>query len=133
MNAPLQVLQPRSSKANSIAGNLVFGYGTDRQKRLIDHHQPRYHCREQSGKLKLVVHLPGADPASIDIEISAPDMIIRANRGSAVDEGGGSPLPSDFELCLRLGFGLNYGDLQAEFDHGNLVILIPKKGLPGAE
>ena len=40
--------------------------------------RPRYHCREEAGALKLVIHLPGADPSGIDLELAGPDLTVTA-------------------------------------------------------
>ena len=93
--------------------------------------RPRYHCQEQSDALRLVVHIPGADPSGIDLEVNAPDLIVTAARdhsaGAEWPAPHDRPAPHDYQLCLRLGFSLEYEALQAELHSGVLTVTIPKK------
>jgi HSP20 family molecular chaperone IbpA len=90
--------------------------------------RPRYHCDEQPHNLRLIVHVPGADPSGIDLEVNAPDVIVTAPRGqSAHPFAGQKSSLHDYKLCLRLGNHLQYDALRAELHHGVLTITIPKK------
>jgi HSP20 family molecular chaperone IbpA len=93
--------------------------------------QPRYHYQEQSDTIKLVVHVPGADPAGIDLEVDIPDLTITASRNhSQKIAHQSSPLSAamhDYQLRLRLGFSLAYDALRAELHGSTLTVTIPKK------
>ncbi len=92
--------------------------------------QPRYHCQEEADVLRLVVRVPGADPAGIDLEVTAPDLTVTAARNRPMPQGGrSSPVQAeirDYQLRLRLGFGLAYDALHAELHGGELIVTIPK-------
>jgi HSP20 family molecular chaperone IbpA len=94
------------------------------------YNRPRYHIHEQLDALQLVVHVPGADPTGIDLEVDAPDLTITAaHHRSMRPPPGSSPLAEgvhDYQLRLRLGFKLAYQKLQAELRGGTLTVTIPK-------
>ena len=98
--------------------------------------RPRYHCQEQADALRLVVHVPGADPSGIDLEVNAPDLIVTAARDESASAEWNAThprLPShDYQLCLRLGFSLAYEAIQAELHAGVLTVTIPKKAAVAA-
>ncbi len=92
--------------------------------------RPRYHCREEAGALKLVIHLPGADPSGIDLELAGPDLTVTApkigptsSKNPFWDQGSTG---HDYQLRLRLGFHLDYEALQTDMRAGVLTITIPK-------
>ena len=89
--------------------------------------RPRYHCDEQSDALILVVHVPGADPTGVDLEVNAPDLTITATRGHSNGSVQLAEVVRDYQLRLRLGFGLAYDALKAELRGGTLKVTIPKK------
>jgi HSP20 family molecular chaperone IbpA len=89
--------------------------------------RPRYHCEEQSDTLTLVVRLPGADPAGVDLEVNAPDLTITATRGQSKQPSGVGEAVRDYQLRLRLGYSLVYKALQAELHGATLTVTIPKK------
>lgn len=93
--------------------------------------RPRYHCQEQADAVRLVVHVPGAAPSGIDLEVNAPDLIVTAALGNQAGTTWTAPHhrpPShDYQLCLRLGYSLEYGALAAELHSGVLTVTIPKK------
>lgn|SRR5208283_429616 len=94
--------------------------------------RPRYHFHEQPDALKLVVHIPGADPTGIDLEVDAPDLTITAARHQSTRlPQESSPLAEagqehDYQLRLRLGLHLAYQSLQAELHGSTLTVTIPK-------
>jgi len=93
--------------------------------------RPHYDCQEQMDALKLVVYVPGVDPAGIDLEVRGPDLIVTAPKSHVVRanwralhlEGA----QRDYQLRLRLGFNLAYEALRAELRGGVLTVTIPKK------
>ena len=97
--------------------------------------QPNYDCRERPDAVKLTVYTPGVNPASIEIEIAGPDLIVTARKPHVVRvnwqalnlEGA----QRDYRLRLRLGRGLDYSALHAEFHAGVLSLTLPKR-LPAA-
>lgn len=93
--------------------------------------RPHYDCQEQAGMLKLVVYVPGVDPAGIDLEVKGPDVIITAPKAHPVRVNWRAlhleSAQRDYQLRLRLGFSLAYDALEAELHDGVLTIAIPKK------
>ena len=93
--------------------------------------RPNYDCREHANALKLVIYVPGVDPAAIEVEARGPDLIVTAQKRRVVRanwralhlEGA----QRDYQLRLRLRHGLDYAGLQAEPHNSLLHILIPKK------
>ncbi|MDD2764463.1 MAG: Hsp20/alpha crystallin family protein [Opitutaceae bacterium] len=98
--------------------------------------KPHYDCQEQTDALKLVVYVPGVDPAGIDLEVRGPDLVVTAPKSHQVRinwraahlEGA----QRDYQLRLRLGFSLAYDALQAVLHGGVLTITIPKKSVVAA-
>jgi HSP20 family molecular chaperone IbpA len=92
--------------------------------------RPRYRCTEAADALKLVIHLPEADPSGIDLELAGPDLTITAPRIRPASSK--SPFSDhdsagrDYQLRLRLGFHLDYEALQTNVHAGILTITIPK-------
>ena len=93
--------------------------------------QPRYHFNEQADTLRLVVHIPGVDPAGIDLEVNAPDLTITAARMHSEPHRRRQTPPAeparDYQLRLRLGFNLAYEALRAELHGSMLTVTIPKQ------
>ena len=130
MNELPQTFASRRSSAAGIRGTQTMAAHEPNGDRTA-FSRPRYHCQEQADALRLVVHIPGADPSGIDLEVNAPDLIVTAARddsASARWRGAHHRLVShDYQLCLRLGFSLVYEALQAELHAGVLTVTIPKK------
>lgn len=93
--------------------------------------RPHYDCQEQMDALKLVVYVPGVDPASIDLNVRGPDLIVTAPKSHLVRANWRAlhleSAQRDYQLRLRLGFSLAYDALRAELRGGVLTITIPKK------
>jgi HSP20 family molecular chaperone IbpA len=93
--------------------------------------RPHYDCQEQAGMLKLVVYVPGVDPAGIDLEVKGPDVIITAPKAHPVRVNWRAlhleSAQRDYQLRLRLGYSLDYDALHAELHEGVLTIAIPTK------
>ena len=98
--------------------------------------RPHYDCQEQMDALKLVVYVPGVDPAGIDLEVRGPDLIITAPKSHVVRANWRAlhleTVQRDYQLRLRLGFSLNYDAMQAALHNGVLTITIPKKPVVAA-
>ena len=95
--------------------------------------RPHYDCEAQAGMLKLVVYLPGVDPAGIDIEVHGPDLTITAPKARPVRTNWRAlqleNVQHDYQLRLRLGYGLDYGALHCELHEGVLAITIPQRAV----
>jgi HSP20 family protein len=93
--------------------------------------RPHYDCQEQLGMLKLVVYVPGVDPAGVDLEVRGPDLIITAPKAHPVRVNWRAlhleSAQRDYQLRLRLGYSLDYDALRAELHDGVLTIAIPTK------
>jgi len=98
--------------------------------------RPHYDCQEQAGTLKLTVYVPGVDPAVVDLEVAGPDLIITAPKAHPVRVNWRAlhleSAQQDYQLRLRLGFGLAYHLLKAELHDGVLTVLLPKKAAVAA-
>lgn len=92
---------------------------------------PHFDCETLSDALRLVVYVPGVQPAGVEIATRGPDLtvtarkahLLRANWKSMHVEG----VQRDYVLNLRLGRSLNFMALQAELREGALTITIPKR------
>jgi HSP20 family protein len=93
--------------------------------------QPNYDCREHSENVKLTVYTPGVNPASIEIEIAGPDLVVTARKPHVVRVNWAAlnleGAQRDYRLRLRLGRGLDYSALHAEFHDGVLSLTLPKR------
>ncbi|MFM1852024.1 MAG: hypothetical protein RIS54_1708 [Verrucomicrobiota bacterium] len=93
--------------------------------------QPNYDLREQPDAVKLTLYTPGVSPASIEIEVSGPDLIVTARKPQVVRVNWSAlnleSAQRDYRLRLRLGFGLDYAGLHAEFHAGVLTLILPKR------
>ena len=98
--------------------------------------RPHYDCQEQMDALKLVVYVPGVDPAGIDLDVRGPDLIVTAPKSHVVRANWRAlhleSAQLDYQLRLRLGFSLAYEALRAELRGGVLTITIPKKTVVAA-
>jgi len=93
--------------------------------------RPHYDCREQMDALKLIVYIPGVDPAGVDLEVRGPDLIVTATKSHLLRANWRAlhleQAQRDYRLRLRLGFSLDYDALEAELREGILTITVPKK------
>jgi HSP20 family molecular chaperone IbpA len=93
--------------------------------------RPHYDCLEQMDALKLIVYIPGVDPAGVDLEIHGPDLIVTATRSHLLRANWRAlhleQAQRDYRLRLRLGFSLDYDALEAQLREGVLTITVPKK------
>lgn len=93
--------------------------------------QPNYDCREQPDAVKLIVYTPGVNPATVEIEVTGPDLIVTARKPHIVRVNWQAlnleQAQRDYRLRLRLGHGLNYSALHAEFHEGVLTLTLPKR------
>lgn len=93
--------------------------------------QPHYECTELSHALKVIVLVPGVEANGIEIATSGPDLIVTASKAHVVRvnwqalhlEG----VQHDYQLKLRLGYGFNFDELQADLREGVLTIVAPKR------
>ncbi len=93
--------------------------------------RPHYDCREQMDALKLILYIPGVDPAGVDLEVRGPDIIVTATKSHLLRANWRAlhleQAQRDYRLRLRLGFSLDYDALEAELREGVLTITVPKK------
>jgi HSP20 family protein len=93
--------------------------------------RPHYDCQEQMDVLKLVIYIPGVDPAGVDLEVHGPDLIVTATKRHLLRANWRAlhlePAQRDYRLRLRLGFSLAYDALEAVLQEGVLTITLPKK------
>jgi HSP20 family molecular chaperone IbpA len=94
--------------------------------------KPNYDCREQPDAVKLVVYVPGVEAAGVAIEARGPDLVITARKAHFVRVNWQAlhleAAQRDYQLRLRLGFGLDYPSLHAEIHQGVLTVVVPKRG-----
>lgn len=97
----------------------------------LEFRQPNYDCREQPDAVQLTLYTPGVNPTSIKIEAVGPDLIVTARKSQVVRVNWQSlqleNAQRDYRLCLRLGTGLDYAALQADFHDGVLLLTLPKR------
>ncbi|MCS6243048.1 MAG: Hsp20/alpha crystallin family protein [Opitutus sp.] len=93
--------------------------------------KPHYDCQERESDFGIVVYVPGVESAGIEITSNGVDLLINARKHHFVRVNFGSlnleGVQHDYQLSLRLGRGLDYAALQAEFHQGILTLTIPKK------
>jgi HSP20 family protein len=93
--------------------------------------RPHYDCQEQMDALKLVVYVPGVDHAAVEIKVHGPDLIVTAPKSHLVRANWRAAhlelVQRDYQLRLRLGFSLNYDELQSALRGDVLTITIPKR------
>jgi len=96
-----------------------------------EYRQPNYDCREHPDAVKLTVYVPGVSPSSIAIEVRGPDLVVTARKPHVVRVNWQAlhleNAQRDYRLCLRLGRGLDYPALHAEFHNGVLSLTLPKR------
>lgn len=93
--------------------------------------QPHFECSNLSHAMQLSVFVPGVEPAGIEITTCGPDLVVRGRKARPVRVNWPAlnleAAQRDYELKLRLGLGLDFDRLRAEFDRGILRIVIPKR------
>lgn len=103
---------------------------------LPAYRQPHFECTDLSQALKLVVLVPGVEANDVEITTSGPDLIVTAKKPHVVRvnwqalhlEGA----QHDYQLNLRLGYGFNFDELQADLRDGVLTIVAPKRLSPSS-
>jgi len=98
--------------------------------------QPHYECVDLPHALKMIVLVPGVDASGIEITTSGPDLFVTANKAHVVRvnwqalhlEG----VQHDYQLRLRLGYGFNFDELQADLRDDVLTIIAPKRASSSA-
>lgn len=92
---------------------------------------PHYDCIEAVDALKVIVFVPGVEPAGVEITRRGPDLTITACKSHFVRVNWQAlhleSAQRDYQLRLRLGNGLDYDALNAELTDGRLVLTLPKK------
>jgi HSP20 family molecular chaperone IbpA len=96
-----------------------------------DRRKPHYDCTEQADAVALSVVLPNVEPLGVEFKVRGPDLLltarkrhlVRVNWRAAHLEGA----EHDYELHLRLGYGLDYDALRAEIEGDLLKVVIPKR------
>lgn len=93
--------------------------------------KPHYDCQERESACEITVYVPGVESAGVEITSNGTDLLINARKQHFVRVNFGSlnleGFQHDYQLSLRLGRGLDYAALQAEFHKGVLTLMIPKK------
>lgn len=93
--------------------------------------QPNYDCQEHPEAMKLVVYVPGADAAGVEIEAVGSDLTVTAKKSHLVRVNWQAlhleTVQRDYQLRLRLGAGFDYSSMQAEIHHGVLSVTLPKR------
>ena len=93
--------------------------------------KPHYDFQERENDIGIVVYVPGVESDGIEITSSGIDLLISARKSQFVRVNFGAlnleGVQHDYQLSLRLGRGLDYAALQAEFHQGVLTLRIPKK------
>ncbi len=92
--------------------------------------QPHFECSDLPRALKLLVLVPGVEANGVEITTSGPDLVVTARKAHVVRvnwqalhlEG----VQHDYQLRLRLGYGFNFDELQADLREGVLTIVAPK-------
>jgi HSP20 family protein len=92
---------------------------------------PSYDCREQSGKVEIVVYVPGVDASGVEIEARGADLMVTARKPHFVRVNWQAlhlePAQRDYQLRLRLGTGLEFRAMRAEIQDGVLTISVPRR------
>lgn len=95
--------------------------------------QPSYDCRELPDAVRLTVYVPGVEAAGVEIEARGPDLLVTARKTHFVRVNWQSlhleSAQRDYQLRLRLGYGIDYPALHTEISQGVLTILLPKRQL----
>ena len=92
---------------------------------------PNYDCREHAEALKLLVYVPGVTATGVEITARGPDLTVVARKPHFVRSNWSAlhleKVSRDYELTLRLGYGLDYAGINAEIADGILTITLPKR------
>jgi HSP20 family protein len=93
--------------------------------------KPHYDCTDLADAVKLTVFVPGVEAAGVEITSRGPDLTVTARKAHFVRVNFKAlhleNSQRDYQLRLRLGYGLDYATLQAEIAGGVLTITLPKK------
>lgn len=93
--------------------------------------QPAFECHDLSRAVRVEVFMPGVEPAGVEITSSGPDLTITARRPHVVRHNWRAlhleAVQGDYQLKLRLGHGVDFDRLQAEFHEGVLTLVVPKR------
>ncbi|MBI5381290.1 MAG: Hsp20/alpha crystallin family protein [Opitutae bacterium] len=93
--------------------------------------RPLFDCQEHADRLTLVVYVPGVNAAGVEITTRGPDLRVLARKTRFVRVNWRAlhleKAQNDYELTLRLGYGLDYANLTAELADGVLTITLRKR------
>lgn len=93
--------------------------------------QPSYDCREHPEAVKLTVYIPGVEATGVEIEARGPDLVVTARKTHFVRVNWQAlhleTAQRDYQLRLRLGYGIDYPALHAEINEGVLTVVLPKR------
>jgi HSP20 family molecular chaperone IbpA len=92
---------------------------------------PQFDCRPQDGALRVLVYVPGVEPAGVEIVASDTDLTVTACKPHPVRPNWSAlqleRAQRDYRLRLRLGHGYDYAALSAELRDGVLTLTLPDK------
>jgi HSP20 family protein len=95
---------------------------------------PQFDCRPQDGALRVLVYVPGVEPAGVEIVADDTDLTVTARKPHPVRPNWGAlqleRAQRDYQLRLRLGHGYDYAALTAELRDGVLTLTLPDKAQP---
>lgn len=90
---------------------------------------PHFDTQPGDNSLKIIVWVPGVKTSGIEIANRETDLTITARKSHMVRPNWHSlhleAVQRDYQLNLRLGRNLDYGDLRAELSDGVLTIEVP--------
>ena len=85
---------------------------------------PHFDCQAQDGALRLVIYVPGVDPAGVEITARDPDLMVVARKTRFVRTNWTAlnleRTQRDYQLRLRLGHAYDYEAVRAELHDGVL-------------
>lgn len=92
---------------------------------------PQFDCRPQDGALRVLVYVPGVEPAGVEIVAGDTDLTVTARKLHPVRPNWSAlqleRAQRDYRLRLRLGHGYDYAALTAELRDGVLTLTLPDK------
>ena len=95
-----------------------------------DYRTPHYDCADLPGALKLTLYVPGVDSRGVDLAARGPDLIVTARKKPHIRANWQAlhleKVQRDYQLKLRLGFGVDLANPQASISQGVLTIVLPK-------
>lgn len=96
-----------------------------------DFRQPAFECTDLLHAMQLEVYLPGVEPAGVEITSRGPDLVVTARKARLVRSNWRAlhleAVQRDYQLKLRLGYGVDFGRLHAEMRDGVLTVTVPKR------